>query len=99
MISQQNVGERIDKLLVRLNPDITRSQIQRWITDKNVTVNDVPVKPNYKCQLNDQIKWKVHEKKQLALKTELIPLSIIFDINDLILYLKMTILIFSRYTV
>lgn len=88
MISQQNVGERIDKLLVRLNPDITRSQIQRWITDKNVTVNDVPVKPNYKCQLNDQIKWKVPEKKPLALTPEPIPLSIIYEDCDLLIINK-----------
>src|SRR5690625_1097919 len=90
MISQQNVGERIDKLLVRLNPDITRSQIQRWITDKNVTVNDVPVKPNYKCQLNDQIKWKVPEKKPLALTPEPIPLSIIYVDCDLLIINKPT---------
>jgi|SRR5690625_612420 len=88
MISQENVGERIDKLLVRLNTGITRSQIQRWITDKNVTVNDILVKSNYKCQLNDRVKWEIPEAKPLALTPEPIPLSIVYEDRDLLIINK-----------
>ena len=79
---------RLDKLLADLEPDESRSQIQRWILESYVTVNDQQVKSNYKCQLGDEIKWIIPEIKKLSILPEDIPLSIIFEDDDLIVINK-----------
>jgi len=50
-ISDNNyVGQRLDKVLPELNSDWSRSQIQDWIKEDLVKVNDKVVKPNYKVK-------------------------------------------------
>ena len=46
---------RLDKVLTELLPSITRSHIQQWIKEGNVTVNGENLKANYKVQPSDEI--------------------------------------------
>lgn len=87
-VTEENVNERIDKILVPLNPSATRSQIQKWIADHQVTVNQKHVKANYKCQLGDEIEWEIPAIKRIELKAENLPLMIIYEDDDLLVVNK-----------
>lgn len=79
---------RIDKILVSINPNRSRSQIQLWIAEDLVTVNGKAVKANFKCKLGDIIKWSIPEVKPLDVIPEDISLSIIYEDADLIVVNK-----------
>lgn len=86
MDSESNL--RVDKILVNINPNRSRSQIQLWIADNLVTVNEKVVKANYKCKPGDLIKWSIPEIKPLDVTPENIPLSIIYEDSDLLVVNK-----------
>jgi ribosomal 50S subunit-recycling heat shock protein len=39
-INNDNVGERLDRFLQKVNPEKTRSHIKHWIENGDVLVND-----------------------------------------------------------
>ncbi|NET74488.1 MAG: RluA family pseudouridine synthase, partial [Sphaerospermopsis sp. SIO1G2] len=41
-------GDRIDKVLRELHPDLSRSQWQRLVREKEVAISGQPVRANYK---------------------------------------------------
>lgn len=79
---------RIDKLLADINPDNSRSQVQTWINDGYVKVNNEEMKMNYKCREGDLIEWSVPEPKPLEVEAENIPLDIIYEDKDVIVVNK-----------
>ncbi|SFD82174.1 ribosomal large subunit pseudouridine synthase D [Lentibacillus persicus] len=83
---EQNM--RIDKLLALKVADVSRSEIQTWIADSYVYVNGKQVKANYKCQKGDDIKWKKPEQSALRIEAENIPLSIVYEDEDLLVVNK-----------
>ncbi|MFD1849127.1 RluA family pseudouridine synthase [Oceanobacillus bengalensis] len=88
IVTEEQVKTRVDKILSDINPDISRSQIQSWITDNHVTVNNEPVKANYKCQVGDEIGWTIPEVKPLQVIAENIPLEIVYEDSDLLVVNK-----------
>lgn len=50
---------RIDKVLAELLPTHSRSQIQQWVKEGAVYVNDEAVKQNYKVKAGDLIQATV----------------------------------------
>lgn len=88
IVTSEQSKQRIDKLLADINPERSRSQIQSWIADGYVSVNDERVKANYKCQLGDRIEWHIPEVKPLEIEAEDIPLDIIYEDNDLLVVNK-----------
>lgn len=74
---------RLDKLLTTIIKDKSRSQIQTWIKEHNVTVNGRRVKVNYKCRLNDLIQWTIPEEDPVEIIPENIPLEIVYEDDDL----------------
>lgn len=79
---------RIDKLLTEVSSDISRSQIQTWIEEGFVEVNQSIVKTNYKCQTGDKITWEIPEVKPLEIEAENIPLDIVYEDSDLLVVNK-----------
>ena len=53
--NESHVGQRIDKLLSDFNKEWSRSQLQDWIKEGLVKVNEKVIKSNYKVKMNDQI--------------------------------------------
>lgn len=88
MIQVAEVHERIDKLISKRYPEYSRSNIQKWIENKWITVNEKPVKPNYKCQLNDQISGNIPAEEPIVLHPENIPLTIIYEDDSLLIVNK-----------
>lgn len=80
---------RIDKYITEnLGEDVSRSQVQLWIADGNVSVNDGPIKSNYKVSQGDRIVLKVPEPSAVEIIPEDIPLEIAFEDGDVIVVNK-----------
>ncbi|GGJ86547.1 pseudouridine synthase [Lentibacillus kapialis] len=87
-VTDIEANKRIDKLLSDMITDVSRSEIQSWITDGHVHVNGRQVKANHKCQNGDVIEWTVPESESLAVSAENIPLSVQYEDTDLIVVNK-----------
>lgn len=88
IIVKEEVNERIDKLLSTQMENYSRSTIQTWIKKELVTVNGNKIKANYRCKLNDQIKWSIPKEKTLDLIPEKTKLAIIYEDDDLLVINK-----------
>ncbi|WP_407390867.1 RluA family pseudouridine synthase [Carnobacterium jeotgali] len=79
---------RLDKVLTELLPSITRSHIQQWIKEGNVTVNGENLKANYKVQPNDEIVIIEPELVSLEVLAEDIPIEIVYQDEDVVVVNK-----------
>lgn len=85
-VSKSNV--RLDKYIAEQIPDLSRTRIKELIKSKNILVNNHLEKVSYKVNLEDQIKVTVPPKEPLNVKSENIPLDIIYEDNDVIVVNK-----------
>ncbi|MCM1549341.1 MAG: RluA family pseudouridine synthase [Clostridium sp.] len=79
---------RIDKYLSDVLPDISRSYIQKLMTDGNILVNNTSVRTNYKLRTGDVISVELPEAKEPDIVPENIPLDIIYEDEDLLVVNK-----------
>ena len=87
-ITAEESGERIDALLARSLPDLTRSRLQKLIEAGHVTVGNVPVKKNYRCSAGDIISVELPSLESAELTPQDIPLDIVYEDDDLIVVNK-----------
>jgi len=88
IIEENLVGERIDKILANLGQEWSRTQVQNWIKEGHVLVNGSKVKPNYKCDLEDQIELQIPEATILDVLPEEMDLDIYYEDGDVIIVNK-----------
>lgn len=81
-------GERIDRYLSEELEDRSRSYIQKLIKENHVTVNQKPVKANYRLSLGDRVVIDLPEAKEPDIKPEDIPLDILYEDKDIIIVNK-----------
>ena len=81
-------GERIDRYLSEELEDRSRSYIQKLIKENHVTVNQKPVKANYRLSLGDRVEIDLPEAKEPDIKPEDIPLNILYEDKDIIIVNK-----------
>lgn len=84
----QDETGRIDKVMTQVFKDYSRSQIQLWLRNGAVEVNDEVVKANYKVKANDVILVNVPEVKELELTPQDIPVEIIYEDKDVMVVNK-----------
>lgn len=87
-VSQDNSGERIDKLISAQLTEYTRSSLAKLITDGNVRVDGIIVSKNYKCRADDIICINIPDAKPLDITAENIPLDIVYEDSDLLVVNK-----------
>lgn len=87
-IHEQQIGERIDKVLITINDEWSRTQVQQWIKEGHVFVNGEKVKANYKCALMDKIEIHIPELKELDVVPEQMDLDIYYEDKDVIVINK-----------
>lgn len=81
--------DRIDKFVkAQMGEDTSRSQIQLWIEDGNLTVNGAPVKANYKIAAGDLIVLRIPEAEATEIVPEDIPLEVYYEDSDVIVVNK-----------
>ena len=79
LINIETSGVRLDVFLAEANAELTRSRIQKLISDGNITVNGSYVKANYKLRQGDKIEIELPPPKNTELKAEEIPLDIVYE--------------------
>lgn len=80
----KNETGRIDKFLTEKIGEASRSQIQEWIKDQRVMVNDESTKANYKLQAEDQIEVLVPEPEEIEAKAENLSIEIVYEDSDVL---------------
>lgn len=87
-IDDDYIGCRIDKVLSEIYPDKSRSIIQKYIADGDVTVNDTIVKSNYKFKSGDKVQIIEPEPVDVEIQPENIPLDILYEDSDILIVNK-----------
>ncbi len=84
----QESSGRLDRYLAKQFPEYSRSQIQKWIDQGNILVNDQRVKTKYMVNQGDIVSIQEPELEVLSIDPEPIDLDIIYEDQDLIIINK-----------
>lgn len=87
-VNEEYKNERIDKFLSSVNEEWSRTQVQLWIKDGLVKVNDRTIKTNYKCQVDDKIIVEIPEPEALDVIAEEMDLDIYYEDQDVLVVNK-----------
>ena len=87
VVQPSEAGKRIDIFLAKRTA-ITRSQIQRLITQGNVLINSKDVSQNYRLKSKDLISINIPDKETEGLLAESIPLDILYKDDHLVVVNK-----------
>lgn len=87
---QEHHGVRIDKFVAEQfdGASISRTQVQQWIKDGHVLVNDKVCKSNYKLATDDVVVIHIPAAEELEIAAEDIPLDIVYEDRDVIVVNK-----------
>lgn len=87
-ITAEESGERIDALLARTLPSLSRSQIQKLLEQGMVTLNGRELKKNFRCSAGESYEVLLPEPADLPLIPQNIPLDVVYEDEDLIVVNK-----------
>lgn len=87
-IQTQESAERIDALLARSFPELTRSAAQRLLAQGAVTKDGAPVKKNYKTAPGDTFVVTLPDAAPSELVAQDLPLDVVYEDDDLIVVNK-----------
>ncbi len=87
-VSNEQDGERLDKYLSMIYPDLSRSFFQKLIKDNQILVNDEPKKANYKITMDDVVTIHIPDAIETAIVPENIPLDILYEDEDVLVVNK-----------
>lgn len=88
IVKSENSNQRLDKIIAKLNNDLSRVTIQRLIEEEKILVNGKKVKQSYKVEINDEITIENEEPKEIKLKPQNIPIEILYEDSDIIVVNK-----------
>ncbi len=81
-------GIRIDKYLSMIEEKLSRSYLQKLITEGHVVVNDKIVKANYRLCEGDEFSYFIPAPEDVSILPEPIPLNILYEDSDIIIVNK-----------
>lgn len=88
-ITEADRSKRLDKFLVENLPkNLSRTFIQKLITDRDVTINGEGAKRHHSLAAGEVIDVKIPELKPSAIAAEDIPLNIVYEDKDLLVVNK-----------
>jgi 23S rRNA pseudouridine1911/1915/1917 synthase len=88
VITSGEARKRLDVFLAHREPTLSRSALQRFITEGRVTVNGTVVKPSHKIKPGDQVVLTIPRAEPLELMPESIPLDILYEDHVLLVLNK-----------
>lgn len=88
IVNENHIGERIDSYIAKIYKDLSRSAIQRLISEKKIKVNGKNIKESYKVKKEDEIEITVPKAKKTDIVAQNIPLTILYEDNDIIIINK-----------
>src|SRR5438874_10450503 len=84
-IQPEDQGQRLDRWLALALPDHSRSEIQRWIKEGLVLIDGVAPKASQKVEAGQTLAVQVPGRdSESDLQAEQIPLSIVYEDDDLL---------------
>ncbi len=87
-VSDENSGERIDKVICSQCQMTSRSAAQKILDDGNVSVNGKTVGKNYKVRSGDKVAVVIPKPRELEVNAEDIPLDVRYEDDDLLVVNK-----------
>ena len=81
-LTAEESGERIDALLARMLPDLSRSAAQRLLEEGNVLLRGQAVKKNYRCNAGDSFSLCLPPMVEVALVAQDLPLDLVYEDED-----------------
>ncbi len=87
-IDSSDANTRIDKYLSDESEDLSRSFIQKLLTEHLIKVNNKDVKSNYKIKCGDKIDVIIPDMSEPEIEPVDIPLDIIYEDNDVLIVNK-----------
>ncbi len=79
-----DAGQRLDRVLVRAFPDLSRSRLQRLIEEGAITVNGGQAGASQRLRPGDRIVLVEPEPQPAGLVPQDIPISVVYDDEDLL---------------
>ena len=87
-VMEEQEGERLDKYLSIIYPDVSRSFFQKLIKEAGVLVNDKSEKANYRMHMEDVVTIHFPDAVETTILPENIPLDILYEDDDLLIINK-----------
>jgi 23S rRNA pseudouridine1911/1915/1917 synthase len=84
----EHAGERLDRFLVELLPQLTRSQIKRLVDDGQVSIGGMAVKAGLKLRGGELVQVQIPAPEPVAATPEAIPLTVLYEDPHLIVINK-----------
>lgn len=83
VVENEDTGKRLDVFISQKLQDLTRSYINKLISENEIKVNNAIKKSGYKLKLNDRIDINIPAPKVLSTEAEDLPIDIIYEDDDL----------------
>lgn len=83
-VQPPDLHKRLDLFLVEKDVPYSRSQIKKWIDEGRISVNGKPEKSSYRLKTGDLLELFPQDPIPLSLTPENIPLSILYEDQDLL---------------
>jgi 23S rRNA pseudouridine1911/1915/1917 synthase len=83
-VTEAGEGVRLDRFLVSVLPERSRSQIQRLINEGQVQVAGREARPNQPVKAGQQISVRIPEPVASKLQPEALPLTIVYEDHDIV---------------
>lgn len=87
-VMDEQEGERLDKFLSMIYPELSRSFFQKLIKDEQVQVNGIAQKSNYRIKMEDFVQVSIPDATIAAIVPENIPIDILYEDDDLLIVNK-----------
>ena len=75
---------RLDRFLVDRLPTLSRSMIQRWIREQQISLNGLPTTCSQLVKEGDRITIQPSQSRSMKLLPDPIPLQILYEDEDLV---------------
>lgn len=85
---RQGKEARLDKYLLGLGLGLSRSKIQKLISNNGVLINGKPAKPHHIVHSGEILSIKYEQKKPVEIEPENIPVDIVYEDNELLVVNK-----------
>lgn len=72
-------GQRLDRALVELLPDYSRSRLQQWIEQGRVTVEDQPSRSRERVEAGQQIRVMLEPQRLIETQGQDLPLDLVYE--------------------
>lgn len=87
-VSEESIGDRIDKMLSKQFPEMSRSSLQKLVVDGCVLVDGKTVGKNYKLKNGDEVTVDIPEPEELKAEPQDIPIDIVYEDDSLLVVNK-----------